>query len=390
MEFETVTDATLNEEFVNTALPEIVTTEAAAQAEEFVTEMLIETTMATVENESVPCIAQIPCVCNCNNEQQPEQATTISNAAETETNNAEQTTLTSIVADSTAGPEATTTTAAAASSSSTAAISTEAPTTAAPAPITCSIMGKTAHEQNCHQYYACSPNAEGILVQTLQTCPERMAFSTELLTCTRDLIACNNDGIVCSATALSNTFPDPLSNTAYYWCVPSLLGGYHKYHVQCRKGDIFNTLLQKCFMDMDNMQNLPLDYGLGPDDEDYIKMELKTFKMHEKQILKEQKLKAKMEQKLQKELAKKAEKEAKEKAKLLDATFVCPSAGNFASPLSENQYYACVLKKGIVRPMRMICPMGYTFDAAQSVCVFNANAAMKSAEEDEDDEEIDD
>lgn len=180
-------------------------------------------------------------------------------------------------------------------------------------PKPCSEVGIFPHDTNCNSYYTCIAAASG-LQRVDHACPIKSAFNDELKRCARDISFCSDD----QACLVAGSYEDTQSNATYYRCVPRLTGGFHKYRIDCRAGEVFVSQLGKCFIDMNNLQNLPINFWQDNgqlDDEHIVKMELKEFKTIDKAKFKVQKLKEKLEKKLQEQLAKKAAKDAKETSK---------------------------------------------------------------------------
>ncbi|XP_050330570.1 papilin isoform X1 [Bactrocera neohumeralis] len=251
-------------------------------------------------------------------------------------------------------------------------------TTTTPVAVTespCAAPGTYSVENNCRAFISCKPTATNQLIKAQTDCPTGQAYNPALLRCSRDLSPCA-DALRCIQ---EGTFADPQDNSSYYWCVASrLTDAFHIYHIQCGNGQIYTHELGKCFVDMTNLQDLPLNYELymsKSPDEECVREEVKVLKAEEKAKLKEAKLREKIRKKYEKELLKKAAKAAKEQAKLLgisledETPFNCVEEGNFAAAAeSFFDYFICVNKKDKYKAVGMKCVDGQSFSTAQNVC----------------------
>ncbi|XP_018790877.1 PREDICTED: uncharacterized protein LOC108970146 isoform X1 [Bactrocera latifrons] len=239
----------------------------------------------------------------------------------------------------------------------------------------CTEPATYAVENDCRAFISCKPTATNQLIKTQMACPTGQAYNPALLRCSRDLSPCA-DALHC---VQEGTFADPQDNSSYYWCVASrLTDAYHIYHIQCGNGQIYTHELGKCFVDMTNLQDLPLNYELymsKSPDEECVREEVKVLKAEEKAKLKEAKLREKIRKKYEKELLKKAAKAAKEQAKLLgisledETPFNCVEEGNFAAAAeSFFDYFICVNKKDKFKAIGMKCVDDQSFSTAQNVC----------------------
>ncbi|XP_037942260.1 uncharacterized protein LOC119675857 [Teleopsis dalmanni] len=234
---------------------------------------------------------------------------------------------------------------------------------------TCSIIGNTPHESDCHSYYLCSLNPLTNRFELgLKKCPLGTAYSLELDRCARDLSACSDDDFNCT---FSGPIPEFHRNDSYYLCIPHVTGveGFYKFHIICPVGMVYNEFLEKCFYDFNNLNNLVGMVDEKASDEDVVSHELKEYKMIVKTALKTQKLKAKVEKKLEKELAKKAKKDAKAKLKANNETFVCTEEGQFGSNSDPAMYFMCISKKGQLSAIPMLCNVGQVFVPNEGSCV---------------------
>ncbi|XP_067636411.1 uncharacterized protein Mur18B [Eurosta solidaginis] len=251
----------------------------------------------------------------------------------------------------------------------------------------CTIPGTFAEDNDCRSYITCSTAAtvDGLgnprLVKSIKRCPYEQAFHRELLRCTRDLSPCAG-AFKCE---MEGTFADIADNSSYFWCVASRLNGtggggsgaYHIYHVKCGNGQIYTNELGKCFVDMMNLQDLPLNYELymsKSPDEECVREEVKVLQAEEKAKLKEAKLREKIRKKYEKELRKKAIKEAKQQAKLQGVSlegenFNCMQEGNFtAGAESFFDYFVCLGEKGKLKAVGLKCVKGLSFSATNGTC----------------------
>ncbi|XP_049311461.1 uncharacterized protein LOC105233603 isoform X1 [Bactrocera dorsalis] len=239
----------------------------------------------------------------------------------------------------------------------------------------CTEPGTYAVEDNCRAFISCKPTANNQLIKAQTACPTGQAYNSALLRCSRDLSPCA-DALRCIQ---EGTFADPQDNSSYYWCVASrLTDAYHIYHIQCGNGQIYTHELGKCFVDMTNLQDLPLNYELymsKSPDEECVREEVKVLRAEEKAKLKEAKLREKIRKKYEKELLKKAAKAAKEQAKLLgisledETPFNCVEEGSFAAAAdSFFDYFICVNKKDKYKAVGMKCVDGQSFSTTQNVC----------------------
>nr|XP_014088010.1 uncharacterized protein LOC106616071 [Bactrocera oleae] len=239
----------------------------------------------------------------------------------------------------------------------------------------CTEPGTYAAENNCRAFISCESTVINQLIKAQTPCPTGQAYNPALLRCSRDLSPCA-DSFRCE---LEGTFANPDDNSSYYWCVASrLTDAYHIYHIKCGNGQIYTHELGKCFADMTNLQDLPLNYELymsKSPDEEYVREEVKVLKAEEKAKLKEAKLREKIRKKYEKELLKKAAKEAKEQAKLLgisledETPFNCVEEGNFAAAAeSFFDYFICFNKKDKFKAVGMKCADGQSFSTAQNIC----------------------
>lgn len=254
-------------------------------------------------------------------------------------------------------------------------VETTTTTTVAATESFCTEPGTYAKENDCRIYINCTPTTTNLLIRAIMPCPTGQAYNPALLRCTRDLSPCA-DAFSCE---MEGTFADPHDNASYYWCVASRLTiAYHIYHIKCGNGQIFTHELGKCFVDMTNLQDLPLNYELymsKSPDEECVREEVKVLKAEEKAKLKEAKLREKIRKKYEKELQKKAAKEAKEQAKLQgisledETPFSCVEEGDFAAAAeSFFDYFICQKKKDKFRAIGMKCANGQRFSTAQNIC----------------------
>lgn len=254
----------------------------------------------------------------------------------------------------------------------------------------CIQAGDFADVANCQLYYSCIPaEPSGDFIRVENKCPERAVFSPILGRCTRDISSCA-DSIECT---VSGNFPDPNSNSSYYWCVENLLGGFHKYHIQCGPSEIFLPEIAKCFIDFMNLETFPFNFGAPffgvQSDRDVVKAEWKLIKAQEKAEMKKLQMKEKFEKKLQEEIAKKLLKDAKKQSADEGKQFVCVEEGNFPSAISKDRYFVCVSKKGKFKAIAMNCPMGNEYDMERKACTL-ANTSNQSVGAKKDDDSDDD
>ncbi|KAI8128343.1 hypothetical protein CVS40_2228 [Lucilia cuprina] len=356
------------------------------------TETIVETTTNQIEcvcdctangnQVSVGCSTQTPEVVMTETTQQTEENTSTNNDSTLPNTETTKSTIEEETTETTTETNAEQTTA-----------KPETTTTAAP-PI-CSTPGIQANELNCQQYNDCSleGSLDGSFHLLTKSCPEKQAFNIELNRCSRDISSCSLP-IQC---LVKGGIADPASNSSYYLCEPRVIGvGFRIFHIDCASHEIFYPELGKCFIDFNNLpsQDVPLFGWNQIRDIDIVKAELKLLKEQDKLQLKLEKERLKAEEKLQKELEKEAKKKAKEeekinkeKAKVQAASIVCVQEGNFASEIAENIYYACITKKGKLKPIPMQCGFGATFSAATGTCInslANVNASVSDDEDDDD------
>ncbi|XP_068159539.1 uncharacterized protein Mur18B [Drosophila tropicalis] len=193
----------------------------------------------------------------------------------------------------------------------------EVETTTIPVPtFECQSAGNFAHiSGDCSRYHSCLLNAQLGQLELVETaCPELTIFSPVHGRCVRDLSSCQSEAFECLAVGRFAGSDD----TYYYSCLPSLLGGFHKFIVRCSTGQRFEPLIGGCWR-YDWTQLVPGQEALEASDLAAIKQELKLYKAEDKlrkKALKNQEKLARKQQKLLEKAAKKAAKEeAKKKAK---------------------------------------------------------------------------
>ncbi|XP_030379620.1 protein MTL1 [Scaptodrosophila lebanonensis] len=277
--------------------------------------------------------------------------------------------------------------------------STIAPTPPAPPVFECQSTGHFAHlDGDCRRYYNCLLDAlTGQLVALEQVCPPLTAFTPLYGRCTRDLAACSDDGFNCTAVGRFSGSDD----SHYYNCVPSLLGGLHKYRVRCSIGQRFEPVLGRCWR-YDWTQLTPGSELLESSDLAAIKREQKAFKAEEKLRQKVLKQQEKLALKQQKELEKQAKKAAKEQAKQQakqekekeknknkvqsaeseqseedtewpqqlgpqPENFQCSREGNYPRQ-NPQQFFACVSQNGQLLTLALECRGLHIFDAQIGAC----------------------
>ncbi|XP_055845078.1 salivary glue protein Sgs-3 [Episyrphus balteatus] len=174
----------------------------------------------------------------------------------------------------------------------------------------CTEIGNFANPTNCRRYLSCTGNTSNLISEDCE-CPEKTAFSPILGRCTRDLSPCLDEEPVCLRTS---SIPNPNGEkSSYFWCVPSLLGGFHKYQIQCSENEVFIPLIGRCWIATPQMGG-GLGFGLinlVPSDRDIVRAEWKLLRKEIKEKIKAEKLQKKLEEKAKARAEKLAAKELK-------------------------------------------------------------------------------